>query len=390
MANPITTNPVAGKFSLAKYLRQGDLWLILGLFGTVMLLVVPVPPIALDLFLAISIALSLLILLVILYLEDASDFTGFPTLLLCITLFRLALNVASTRLILLDGYAGHIIEAFGNFVVRGNYVVGLVIFLILVLINFIVITKGAGRIAEVAARFTLDAMPGKQMAIDAELSAGVINDEQARTRRRKVEQEADFYGAMDGASKFVRGDAIAAVLITLINILGGFAIGIVQKGMTVSESLQRFTLLSIGDGLVSQIPALIVSMAAGMLVTRAASKNSLGAELGKQLLFYPRALQILAGMLLVFAIMPGLPMLPFLVLAIISGYMAKEMKKRVALTKAAATTATPAVGKDGKPVAGAAATASLRAPAFAAKCAARYAALISAPLSSSGMPTARC
>ncbi len=344
-----TINPVAGKSGgIAKYLRQADLWLILGLFGTVLLLIVPVPPIALDFFLAVSIALSLLILLVILYLEDASDFTVFPTLLLCITLFRLALNVATTRLILLDGYAGHIIEAFGNFVVRGNYVVGLVIFLILVLINFIVITKGAGRIAEVAARFTLDAMPGKQMAIDAELSAGVINEEQARTRRRKVEQEADFYGAMDGASKFVRGDAIAAVLITLVNILGGFAIGIVQKGMTVSESLQRFTLLSIGDGLVSQIPALIVSMAAGMLVTRAASKNSLGTELGKQLLFYPRALQILTGMLVVFAIMPGLPMLPFLVLAVISGFMAREMKKRGVATKAAA--ATPAVGKDGKPV----------------------------------------
>ena len=355
MAISTNTNQVADKSGgIAKYLRQGDLWLILGLFGTVMLLIVPVPPIALDFFLAVSIALSLLILLVILYLEDASDFTVFPTLLLCITLFRLALNVASTRLILLDGYAGHIIEAFGNFVVRGNYVVGLVIFLILVLINFIVITKGAGRIAEVAARFTLDAMPGKQMAIDAELSAGVINEEQARTRRRKVEQEADFYGAMDGASKFVRGDAIAAVLITLINILGGFAIGIVQKGMTVTESLQRFTLLSIGDGLVSQIPALIVSLAAGMLVTRAASKNSLGAEFSKQLLFYPRALMILSGMLAVFAIMPGLPMLPFLVLAVISGFMAREIKKRGAITKAAA--ATPAVGKDGKPVAGAATT----------------------------------
>lgn len=349
MAAPTTNSTASSKFSFGKYLRQGDLWLILGLFGTVMLLVVPVPPIALDLFLAVSIALALLILLVILYLEDASDFTGFPTLLLCITLFRLALNVASTRLILLDGYAGHIIEAFGNFVVRGNYVVGLVIFLILVLINFIVITKGAGRIAEVAARFTLDAMPGKQMAIDAELSAGVINEEQARTRRRKVEQEADFYGAMDGASKFVRGDAIAAVLITLINILGGFAIGIVQKNMTVTESLQRFTLLSIGDGLVSQIPALIVSMAAGMLVTRAASKNSLGQELGKQLLFYPRALMILTGMLVVFAIMPGLPMLPFLVLAIISGFLARELKKK-ALTAKPAGAAT-VVGKDGKPVA---------------------------------------
>lgn len=345
----IATKQNALSSGLGKYLRQGDLWLILGLFITVMLLIVPVPPIALDLFLAISIAISLLVLLVVLYLEDASDFTGFPTLLLCITLFRLALNVASTRLILLDGYAGHIIEAFGNFVVRGNYVVGLVLFAILVLINFIVITKGAGRIAEVAARFTLDALPGKQMAIDAELSAGVINEEQARTRRRKVEQEADFYGAMDGASKFVRGDAIAAVLITLVNIIGGFAIGIVQKGMTVSESLSRFTLLSIGDGLVSQIPALIVSMAAGMLVTRAASKNSLGAELGKQLLFYPRAMMILSAMLVVFSLVPGLPMLPFLILAIISGFVARELKKRQNAIKTEKPAAA-AVGKDGKPV----------------------------------------
>ncbi len=327
---------------LGQYARRGDFWLIIGLFGTVLLLFLPVPPIGLDMLLAISIAISLLVLLVILYLENPSDFTGFPTLLLCITLFRLALNVASTRLILLDGYAGHIIEAFGNFVVRGNYVVGLVIFLILVLINFIVITKGAGRIAEVAARFTLDAMPGKQMAIDAELSAGVINEEQARTRRRKVEQEADFYGAMDGASKFVRGDAIAAVLITLINVLGGFAIGVVQKGMTVTESLQRFTLLSIGDGLVSQIPALIVSLAAGMLVTRAASKESLGQELGKQLLFYPRAMSILTAMLVVFALVPGLPMLPFLVLAGISWWVTRELKKRGAAAKV-----TAAAGKEG-------------------------------------------
>ena len=212
------------KSNIGLLLKQGDLWLILGIFGTVLLLILPVPPVVLDLLLTISIALSLLILLVILYVEEPADFTGFPTLLLFITLFRLALNVATTRLILLDGYAGHIIEAFGNFVVRGNYIVGLVVFFILVLINFIVITKGAGRIAEVAARFTLDAMPGKQMAIDAELSAGVITESEARTRRKKVEQEADFYGAMDGASKFVRGDAIAAILITLINIIGGFAI----------------------------------------------------------------------------------------------------------------------------------------------------------------------
>ena len=326
-----TANTTSG--GLGRLLRQGDLWMIFGLFGTVLLLILPVPPLALDMFLAVSIALSLLILLIILYIEDASDFTGFPTLLLCVTLFRLALNVASTRLILLDGYAGHIIEAFGNFVVRGNYVVGLVIFLILVLINFVVITKGAGRIAEVAARFTLDAMPGKQMAIDAELSAGVINDEQARTRRRKVEQEADFYGAMDGASKFVRGDAIAAVLITLINVLGGFAIGIAQKGMTMTESLQRFTLLSIGDGLVSQVPALIVSMAAGMLVTRAASKNSLGHELGRQLLFYPKAMVVLSVMLGIFAIMPGMPMLPFLVLAGVTGFLARKLQIKARVQK---------------------------------------------------------
>src|SRR5437879_7667041 len=305
--------PAAPKSNLARLIGQGDVWLIIGLFGTILLLILPVPPFLLDALLATSIAMSLLIVLVILYLREPSDFTGFPTLLLFITLFRLALNIASTRLILLDGYAGHIIEAFGNFVVRGNYVVGFVVFLILVLINFVVITKGAGRIAEVAARFTLDAMPGKQMAIDAELNAGMINETEARTRRRKVEEEADFYGAMDGASKFVRGDAIAAILITLINVLGGFAIGIMQKGMSISEALQRFTLLSIGDGLVSQIPALIVSTAAGILVTRAASKNNLGQDLGHQLLFYPRAMMALTGMLLVMAFVPGLPMFPFLV-----------------------------------------------------------------------------
>ncbi|HWI60032.1 MAG TPA: flagellar biosynthesis protein FlhA, partial [Bacillota bacterium] len=282
---------------LRNLLKYGDLWLVAALFGTILLLILPVPPLLLDLLLTISIAISLLILLVILYLRQPAEFTGFPSLLLFITLYRLSLNVASTRLILLDGYAGHIIEAFGNFVVRGNYVVGLVIFFILVLINFIVITKGAGRIAEVAARFTLDAMPGKQMAIDAELNAGLVTEAQARARRRAVQEEADFYGAMDGASKFVRGDAIAAILITLINVVGGFAVGIVQKGMTMTEALQRFTILSIGDGLVSQIPALIISTAAGILVTRAASKNDLGQELGRQLLVYPRALSVLAGML---------------------------------------------------------------------------------------------
>ena len=328
--------------NLRRLFRQGDLWLVGGIFGTVLLLIFPVPPILLDLLLTVSIALALLILLIILYVEEPADFAGFPTLLLFVTLFRLSLNVASTRLILLDGYAGHIIEAFGNFVVRGNYVVGLVVFLILVLINFVVITKGAGRIAEVAARFTLDAMPGKQMAIDAELSAGLLNEDQARTRRRKVEEQADFYGAMDGASKFVRGDAIAAVLITLINVLGGFAIGILQRGMTVAESLQRFTLLSIGDGLVSQVPALVTSMAAGMLVTRAAAKNNLGTELAKQLLFYPRAMAILSSMLVVMGLIPGLPMLPFLFLAAVTGGVAWQLHQRRSLPAAAADPKAPA------------------------------------------------
>ncbi|HEX3718735.1 MAG TPA: flagellar biosynthesis protein FlhA [Verrucomicrobiae bacterium] len=331
------------KSGIARLFKNGDVFVIAGIFGTILLMILPVNPIILDCFLAMSIALSLLILLSILYVKEPADFTGFPTLLLFITLYRLSLNIASTRLILLDGYAGHIIETFGNFVVRGNYVVGLVIFLILVLINFIVITKGAGRIAEVAARFTLDAMPGKQMAIDAELNAGIINETEARNRRRKVEQEADFYGAMDGASKFVRGDAIAAILITLINVLGGFAIGIAQRGMTVNESLQRFTLLSIGDGLVSQIPALITSTAAGILVTRAASKEDLGNELAKQLLSYPKVMAILTVMLSVFALVPGLPLFPFLFLALLTGFLAYNLRGHTPETlKAGETAGAPA------------------------------------------------
>jgi flagellar biosynthesis protein FlhA len=334
---------------MRKLLKYGDLWLVVALFATILLLILPVAPVLLDLLLTVSIAISLLTLLVILYLRTPAEFTGFPTLLLFITLYRLALNVASTRLILLDGYAGHIIEAFGNFVVRGNYVVGLVVFLMLVLINFIVITKGAGRIAEVAARFTLDALPGKQMAIDAELNAGLIKEDEARNRRRAVEDEADFYGAMDGASKFVRGDAIAAVLITLINIIGGFAIGIVQKGMTMGEALQRFTILSIGDGLVSQIPALVTSTAAGILITRATSKNDLGRELGRQLLFYPRALTILAAMLGVMALMPGLPTLPFVTLASITGLLSYTMHRHGGPEQAVgATTAAANAAKTAK------------------------------------------
>ncbi len=343
---------VAPPSSLSRLLKNGDLLLTGAVFGTILLMIVPVAPFLLDGLLATSIALALLILLVILYVKDPSDFTGFPTLLLFVTLFRLALNIATTRLILIDGYAGHIIQTFGDFVVQGNYVVGFVIFGILVIINFIVITKGAGRIAEVAARFTLDAMPGKQMAIDAELNAGVINETEARTRRKKVEEEADFYGAMDGASKFVRGDAIAAILITLINIVGGFAIGVMQKGYSVPESLQRFTLLSIGDGLVSQIPALITSTAAGILVTRAAAKEDLGRELSRQLLFFPRAMYTLSAMLLVFALVPGLPTLTFLILAGISLILARALKDPQSLVPAVADAAGGASGAPGSAGAG--------------------------------------
>ena len=226
--------------------------------------------------LAVNISLALLVLLLTISITESLQLSVFPSLLLIATLFRLALNVSSTRLILLHGFAGRIIEAFGNFVVGGNYVVGFVIFLILVVIQFVVITKGAERVAEVAARFTLDAMPGKQMSIDADLNAGLITDTEARRRRREIEREADFYGSMDGASKFVKGDAIAGIIITVINILGGLAIGIGQQGMALAEALQRYTLLTVGDGLVSQIPALLISTATGIIITRAASDKSMG------------------------------------------------------------------------------------------------------------------
>jgi flagellar biosynthesis protein FlhA len=343
-------------------LKKGDLAFVAALFGTVVLLVLPVSPTLLDLFLAMSIGISLLILLVIVYVREPEDFSGFPTLLLAVTLYRLALNVASTRLILVEGQAGHIIEAFGNFVVRGNYVVGAVVFLILVVINFMVITKGAGRIAEVAARFTLDAMPGKQMAIDAELNAGLIEETVATRRRAKIQKEADFYGAMDGASKFVRGDAIAGILITLINIVGGIVIGVVQKGMPLAEALKRYTLLSIGDGLVAQVPALVVSLAAGILVTRASEESDLGSYLSKQLTLYPRAVAICAGMMGLFGMVPGMPAAPFWILGVALGVLAWRLKRdqdeetaRLAMAAAAVPAMRPvsgdksAGGAEGKP-----------------------------------------
>ena len=337
--------------SIAYLLKRADLLLAGGLFGTVLMLVVPVPPFIIDALLALSIGMSLLVLLAILYVKDPPEFSGFPTMLLALTLFRLALNICSTRQILGNGYAGHIIESFGHFVIQGNYVVGAVVFLILVIINFVVITKGAGRIAEVSARFTLDALPGKQMAIDAELNAGIIDESVATARRVKVQKEADFYGAMDGASKFVRGDAIAGIIITLVNIIGGFAVGVMQMGLSLGESLQKFTLLSIGDGLVSQIPALIISVGAGILVTRASDNNNLGAQIAGQLFRYPRALGIAAGCLTVFGLMPGMPALPFLTLAGLAGYAAKVLKQQEAETPfhaAAANTKTAGKGAAAK------------------------------------------
>ncbi len=318
--------PISSNATITRLLARADLLFTIALFGTVLLLVLPVPPFVIDALLALNIGLSLLVLLAIVYVKDPPEFSGFPTMLLVLTLFRLALNISSTRQILAHGYAGEIIDSFGNFVIQGNYVVGAVVFIILVVINFVVITKGAGRIAEVSARFTLDALPGKQMAIDAELNAGIIDEVTATARRVKVQKEADFYGAMDGASKFVRGDAIAGILITLINVLGGFAIGVFQMGMTLGESLQKFTLLSIGDGLVSQIPALIISIGAGLLVTRAADNNNLGTQVTGQLFRYPRALGIAAGCMAVFGLMPGMPMLPFFGLALAAGVMAKTLK----------------------------------------------------------------
>ena len=330
-------------------MKRADLIFTAALFGTVLLLIMPVPPFLLDALLALSIGISLLVLLVIVYVKDPSEFSGFPTILLGFTLFRLALNICTTRLILTKGHAGGIIESFGHFVIQGNYIVGFVVFLILILINFVVITKGAGRIAEVAARFTLDALPGKQMAIDAELNAGIIDEASATARRVKVQKEADFYGAMDGASKFVRGDAVAGILITLVNVIGGFAIGVFQMDLSLSESLTKFTLLSIGDGLVSQIPALIISVAAGLLVTRAAENNNLGTQIGGQLLRYPRAIAIAAGMLAVFGLMPGMPMFPFITLAGMAGYVAWMLKKQETAGIAAAELASaPLAGKGGK------------------------------------------
>mgnify|MGYP006277857141 FL=1 len=307
---------------LNNFNKNTDIIFALAVVGIIIMFIIPLPTFLMDLLLATNITFSMVVILVSIYTNEPLEVSIFPSLLLFATLFRLGLNVSTTRLILGQGYAGEIINSFGNFVVGGNYVVGLIIFLILIVIQYVVITKGAERVAEVAARFTLDAMPGKQMSIDADLNAGIITEQEARDQREKIRREADFYGAMDGASKFVKGDAIAGIIITVINIIGGLIIGMVQQGMSFAEAAQTYTLLTVGDGLVSQIPALLISSATGMVVTRAASQDDMGSDMAQQLMGQPKALWISSGVLAILAFVPGLPTIPFLVLSMLLGGLA--------------------------------------------------------------------
>src|SRR5712675_2214111 len=344
-----TGNRFPSLSEIGTILKRGDLALAFGILTILVVLILPLPAIVLDLFLAISITLSILILMTSLFIQAPLEFSSFPTILLISTMLRLSLNLASTRLILSKGHegtaaAGHVIEAFGNFVMGGNFVIGIIVFAILVIVNFVVITKGSGRIAEVAARFHLDAMPGKQMAIDADLSAGLIDEGEARRRRRTLEDESGFFGAMDGASKFVRGDAVAGLLVVFINIIGGIIIGVVQQSLSFAEAAHTYTLLTVGDGLVTQVPALIVSTAAGLLVSKAGVSGAADKALMKQLSGYPQALGMSAGVMLVLAMLPGIPMLPFLALgggaAALTWYA--RNKKHAASAAEAAAAAAPA------------------------------------------------
>ncbi|UZF94796.1 flagellar biosynthesis protein FlhA [Bosea sp. NBC_00550] len=351
---------VPDRGALGKLLNRPDLFLAIGVMGILVVLIFPMPALLLDLMLALSIILSVLVLMTALFIEEPLEFSAFPTVLLIVTMFRLALNLASTRLILAHGHegtaaAGHVIEAFAGFVMSGNFVIGVIVFTILIIVNFVVITKGSGRIAEVAARFTLDAMPGKQMAIDADLSAGLIDQDTAKLRRKALEDESSFFGSMDGASKFVRGDAIAALLITFINVLGGIIIGVAQQGLSFGDAAHNYTLLTVGDGLVSQVPALIVSTAAGLLVSKAGVRGAADKALGQQLSGYPKALGMSAAVMLLIALLPGIPMLPFLLLAGGAGYLARRFgqaaKKREAEQALAGGTAQSgtAMAADGTP-----------------------------------------
>jgi flagellar biosynthesis protein FlhA len=346
------TTPPSGFPSLTdigNMLKRGDLALAFGILTILVVLILPLPSIVLDLFLAISIILSILILMTSLFIQAPLEFSSFPTVLLISTMLRLSLNLASTRLILSRGHegtdaAGHVIEAFGSFVMGGNFVIGIIVFAILVIVNFIVITKGSGRIAEVAARFHLDGMPGKQMAIDADLSAGLIDEKIAKERRKALEDESGFFGAMDGASKFVRGDAVAGLLVVFINIIGGIIIGVAQQSLTFSEAAHTYTLLTVGDGLVTQIPALIVSTAAGLLVSKAGVTGAADKALIKQLSGYPQALGMSAGVMFVLALLPGIPMIPFLALSGGAAALAFSARKykREASAAAASAAAAPA------------------------------------------------
>jgi len=339
---------------IGSMLRRGDIALAIGVMAILVVLLLPLPATLLDMALALSIILSVLILMTALFIQAPLEFSAFPTVLLIATMLRLSLNLASTRLILSRGHegtaaAGHVIEAFGNFVMGGNFVIGIIVFTILVIVNFVVITKGSGRIAEVAARFHLDAMPGKQMAIDADLSAGLINETEARRRRKTLEDESSFYGAMDGASKFVRGDAVAGLLVVFINVIGGMIIGIAQQGMSFGDAARTYTLLTVGDGLVTQVPALIVSTAAGLLVAKAGVSGAADKALIGQLSGYPKALGMSGAVMGVMALLPGIPMLPFLLLGGGAGALAYMIDKRgraqgvVETTEAeAAKAATPA------------------------------------------------
>ena len=350
-----TTNTIGGiklpgLGDVGAFFKRGDLALAVGVLTILVVLILPLPPLLLDFSLAISIIFSVLILMTALFIHTPLEFSAFPTVLLIATMLRLALNLASTRLILSRGHegtdaAGHVIEAFGNFVMSGNFVIGIIVFAILVIVNFVVITKGSGRIAEVAARFHLDAMPGKQMAIDADLSAGLIDEKEARRRRQKLEDEGGFFGAMDGASKFVRGDAIAGLLVVFINIIGGMIIGIAQQGLSFADAAHSYTILTVGDGLVTQVPALIVSTAAGLLVSKASVAGAADKALLSQLSGYPKALGMSGAVMIVMALLPGIPILPFMALGSGAAALAFIVDRRMKVTLAAETQKTEAAAK---------------------------------------------
>lgn len=324
----VTVGNAKPSFRVESILKHSDILVAVAALVIIGMMVIPMPCWLLDILLTVNIMVALIMLLVTVYTVQPLEFASFPSMLLVATLFRLALNIAATRQILLAAHAGAVISAFGSVVVGGNYIVGLVVFILLVIIQFVVVTNGTGRVAEVAARFTLDAMPGKQMAIDADLNAGIIDEEEAKARRKAISREADFYGAMDGASKFVRGDAIAAVIMIVVNVIGGFLVGVAQRHMEFNSALQTYTLLTVGEGLVTQVPALLISVAAGLMVTKAASENSLGRDMAFQIFTQPKAIGITAGICGLLALVPGIPKIPFIIAALGGGMLAQMLRQQ--------------------------------------------------------------